>query len=61
MPMSISLEKKKAGNSLHSSRETLVTLRVVVLETNLEFDGLDKVAFLLLGILENIFDGASHT
>ena len=32
---------------LDSARETLVTLGVVVLETNLEFDGLNEVAPLL--------------
>ena len=39
----------RAGDmgELDGARETLVALRVVVLETNLEFDGLDEVALLL--------------
>jgi len=36
---------------LDGSRETLVTLGVVVLETNLELDGLDEVPLLLSGRL----------
>ena len=34
-------------NALDGARETLVALGVVVLETNLELDGLDEVALLL--------------
>ncbi len=48
-------------DALYSSTETLVPLGVVVLETNLEFNGLDKVAFLLaIGFSEQFLDGAPH-
>lgn len=48
-------------NALDGSRETFVTLGVVVLQTNLQFDSLHKVAFFLaIGIDEKLFDGASH-
>jgi hypothetical protein len=50
------------------TRESLVTLGVVVLETDLEFDGLNKVPLLSTGLLvglqgrlgEEGLDGASH-
>lgn len=44
----------RAGDvgELDGTRETLVTLRVVVLETDLELNGLVEVAVLLLGSLE---------
>ena len=46
---------------LDGARETLVALGVVVLETDLELDGLDKVALLLAGRLgEELADGAPH-
>lgn len=35
---------------LDSSRETLITLGVIVLKTNLELDGLNEVAALLAGV-----------
>jgi hypothetical protein len=35
------------GGETDGTRETLVTLGIVVLETNLEFDGLVEVALLL--------------
>ena len=53
----------RAGNSwkFNGSRETLVTLGVVVLETNLKFDSLHKVAlFLAVGFSKQLFDGAPH-
>ena len=53
----------RAGNSwkFNGSRETLVTLGVVVLETNLELDGLDEVALLLaVGLGEELLDRAPH-
>ena len=34
---------------LDSSRETLVALRIIVLESNLQFDGLEEVSLLLVG------------
>ena len=46
---------------LDGARETLVTLRVIVLEADLELDGLDKVAPLLaVGGGEEVLDGAPH-
>ena len=45
---------------LNSARETLVTLGIVVLETNLQLDGLDEVTLLLLGGSEQLLDGAPH-
>jgi len=46
---------------LDSSRETLITLRVVVLETDLEFDSLCEFAlFLAGGGSKEVFDGAPH-
>ena len=45
---------------LDGARETLVALGVVVLETNLELDGLDKVALLLAGVGEELLDRAPH-
>jgi hypothetical protein len=45
---------------LDSARETLVTLRVVVLETDLEFDSLHKVALLLLGLGQELLDRGPH-
>ena len=45
---------------LDGARETLVPLGVVVLETNLELDGLDEVTLLLLGRREQFTDGAPH-
>ena len=48
-------------NALDGSRETLVTLGVVVLETDLELDGLDEVALLLaVGLGEELLDRAPH-
>lgn len=47
--------------ALDGARETLVTLGVVVLETNLELDGLDEVAPLLAGCIgKELLDGAPH-
>ena len=41
--------------SLHSTGETLVLLRIVVLEANLQIDGLHELTLLgLLGILEHL-------
>ena len=47
-------------SSLDSARETLVTLGVVVLETDLEFDGLDEVALLFGGTSQDFLDGTPH-
>lgn len=43
----IELSSSEVG-SLDGSRETLVTLGIVVLEANLELDGLGEVATLLV-------------
>ena len=52
---------KNVPHALHGTRETLVPLGVVVLETNLKLDGLDEVALLLAVRLgEELTDGAPH-
>ena len=52
---------RKRGYALDGARETLVTLGVVVLETDLEFDRLDEVAALLaLRFGQEVTDGAPH-
>jgi len=47
---------------LDGSRETLITLGVVVLEADLELDGLHKVTALLASVrlIKEVFDRASH-
>jgi hypothetical protein len=45
------------GGQLDRSAETLVTLRVIVLEADLELDGLEEVALLgLVGVLKKLLD-----
>ena len=46
----------RVSNVLDGSRETLVLLGIVVLEADLEIDGLDELAVLLLGLLEDGLD-----
>lgn len=47
---------------LDGARETLVTLRVIVLQADLELDGLEKVALLLLvGVGEQLLHVGTHT
>jgi hypothetical protein len=47
---------------LNSSGETLVTLRIVVFQADLEFDGLDEVAPLLASrTCQDFLDVAPHT
>lgn len=42
---------------LDGAGETLVTLRIIVLESDLELDGLEKVTLLLLiGVLQELVD-----
>lgn len=42
------------GGELHGSGETLITLGVIVLEADLELDGLEEVALLgLVGVLKD--------
>ena len=53
----------RAGDvgQLDGSGETLVPLRVVVLETDLELDSLDEVAsFFAIGVGEKLLDRAPH-
>jgi hypothetical protein len=55
-------------NRSQSTHETLVPLGVVVLEADLELDGLNKVTLLAAGLLEGLLpglgeeglDGGSH-
>jgi len=51
-----------AGNvgELDGTRETLITLGIIVLETDLELDGLGELPLLLLGGNLNGADGFSH-
>ena len=52
---------KQMEHALDGTRETLVALGVVVLETNLELNGLDEVALLLaVGLGEELLDRAPH-
>jgi hypothetical protein len=53
-----------AGNlgEADGSRETLVTLRIIVLEADLQLDGLEEVALLgLQGVFEELLDVGSHS
>ena len=46
---------------LDRARETLVSLRVIVLETDLKFNGFDEIASLLAGrVGEELLDRAPH-
>jgi hypothetical protein len=45
-----------------SSRETLVTLRVIVLKANLELDSFKEVSLLgLQRVLQELFDVCTHS
>jgi hypothetical protein len=47
---------------LDGTRETLVTLRVIVLEADLQFDGLEEVSLLrLVGVFEKLVDVRAHS
>ena len=59
--VSCTVNATRAEHPPDGTRETLVTLGVVVLQTNLQFDGLDEVATLLLRSLEHVLDARSHT
>ena len=51
----------KKPHILDGSTETLIPLWVVVLESNLELDGLDEVALLLaIGFGQEFLDGSPH-
>ena len=45
------------GGQLDGTRETLVTLRVIVLQADLEFDGLEEVSLLLV---QRVFEKLLH-
>jgi hypothetical protein len=48
-------------NALYSPRETLVSLRIIVLQANLQLDGLHKISPLFASRFgEQVFDGAPH-
>lgn len=50
------------GGELDGTRETLVTLGVVVLQTDLELDGLEEVSLLLiLRVVEQLLDILAHS
>jgi hypothetical protein len=46
---------------LNRTTETLVLLRVIVLQSNLKFNGLDKLALLLTSIIGNCCDCLPHS
>ena len=47
---------------LDGSGETLVTLGIVVLETDLELDGLEEVPLLLIeGVVKELLDVGTHS
>lgn len=55
------IDQKCKIDTLDGSRETLIPLRVVVLKTNLEFDGLHEIAlFLAVGIGKELLDRTPH-
>lgn len=50
------------GRQLDGARETLVTLGVVVLQTDLKLDGLEEVSLLLiLRVVEQLLDVLAHS
>ena len=54
----------RAGNAgqLDGARETLVTLGIVVLQADLELDGLQEVTLLLIvGIIQELLDVRTHS
>ena len=56
------LTRARDVGQLDGSRETLVTLRVIVLEADLELDGLEEVPLLgLVGVLEELLDVGADT
>jgi len=47
---------------LDGARETLVTLRIIILEADLEFDGLEEVSlFRLVGVFQKLLDVRAHS
>jgi hypothetical protein len=54
----------RAGNNgqTDGSRETLITLGIIVLEANLEFDGFEEVSLLgLERVFEKLLDVGTHS
>lgn len=50
------------GRQLDGARETLVTLRVIVLEADLELDGLEEVTLLgVEGVVKQFADVGTHS
>jgi hypothetical protein len=50
------------GRQLDGARETLVTLGVIVLQTDLKLDGLEEVSLLLiLRVVEQLLDILAHS
>jgi hypothetical protein len=47
---------------LNGTRETLVTLRIIILEADLEFDGLEEVSLLrFIGVFQELLDVRAHS
>lgn len=47
---------------LNGTRETLVTLRIIILEADLEFDGLEEVSLLrVIGVFQELLDVRAHS
>ena len=50
------------GGQLDGSGETLVTLRIIVLEADLQFDGLEEVSLLLIErVIEQLLHVRAHS
>lgn len=49
------------GRQLDSARETLVTLRVIILQADLEFNGLEKISLLgVVGVIQQLLNILAH-
>ena len=54
-------KRQRRADVLDGAREPLITLGIVVLESNLELNGLNEVALLItIGFTEQLLDGAPH-
>ena len=54
--------RARNGRQLDGARETLVTLGVIVLQTDLKLDGLEEVSLLLvLGVVQKLPDILAHS
>lgn len=50
------------GRQLDRAGETLVTLRIIVLKTDLEFNGLEEIAFLCVGrVFQQLLHVLAHS